>query len=741
MKIPTLFSALCLAVFSGCTGMKNISPENPLFAGNEISVADGGKKAERLLTQAEEKIQPRPNNKFLWMRPALARYNMLSDSGRNKNFWRNKIDEAVLLSQTNPDGAVNTLSNRIFHEGYFHNQVTYDTLRHGTGKGGYRFKIQLNQPFKLGSISYPEATGNLNTMIASSMENSLLIPGDRYSLQTIKDERIRIDAFLKEQGYLYFNPEFLLVQADTVSEEYQVNLRIQVKPDTPPESRKAYSINKIYIHDDYNIQNYQPDTLDQDPVFILSESQDLNYRAFQNGLFIKPGQFYSQTEVSQTMRYLNKLPIIRSSSIRFIKEPERDRIDAMLYITRRKRFAYTAEVNTIFRSTNYFGPGIIFSYTDRNVKHEANRLQINLRGRFEVQIADGDVNPAWEMGLEVNYRLPRLYPAFIMKKGQRKIPQTFIAAGYNLFNRLDLYRLNSIFLNLGYQWSKNDKISHQISPVEMIFTQVPESSISDEFREYLEENPGVQRSFDEQFVLGAGYEFTFDPEPKERGDFFFRGGVDFAGNLLYSTYSLVNAEKNEEGKYDLFGVPFSQYLRTTLDLRYEFNLNKNSSLVTRFVSGIGIPYQNSEVLPYIRQFYVGGTNSLRSFIARSVGPGSEVPPEGFRDLTGDIRLEANMEYRFTVAGSFKSALFLDVGNIWLFNEDPSRPDGVFRFDKLVEELAVSTGFGLRWDFEFVVARLDLAYTVRTPYLPKGERWNSDFNIWKPTFNIAIGYPF
>jgi outer membrane protein assembly factor BamA len=578
-------------------------------------------------------------------------------------------------------------------------------------------------------------------MIASSKESSLLVPGDRYSLQTIKDERIRIDEFLKQQGYLYFNPEFILVQADTISEEYHVNLQILVKPDTPPESRKAYTIDKIYIHDDYGIENYQPDTLDQDPVFILSESKELNYRAFQNGLFIKPGQLYSQSEVSQTMRYLNKLPIIRSSSVKFIQGPQPDQLDAMLYISQRKRFAYTAEVNTIFRSTNYFGPGIIFSYTDRNVKHEANQLKVNLRGRFEVQVADGDVNPAWEMGVEVNYRLPRLYPAFLVRKQQKRIPQTFIATGYNLFNRLDLYRLNSIFYNLGYQWSKNDEITHQISPLEVIFTQIPETSISDEFQEYLENNPGVRRSFDEQFVLGAGYVFTYDPIPGDKGDFFFRGGFDIAGNLLYSTYSVFNAEKNDEGKYDLFGVPFSQYVRTSLDLRYEFFLNQNSSLVTRFASGIGIPYSNSEVLPYIRQFYVGGTNSMRSFIARSVGPGSEVPPEGFRDLTGDIRLEWNLEYRFTVAGNFKSALFVDAGNIWLYNDDPARPNGVFRFDKFLDELAISSGFGLRWDFEFVIARLDLAYTLRKPYLPKGERWNKDFNIWKPTFNIAIGYPF
>jgi outer membrane protein insertion porin family len=156
---------------------------------------------------------------------------------------------------------------------------------------------------------------------------------------------------------------------------------------------------------------------------------------------------------------------------------------------------------------------------------------------------------------------------------------------------------------------------------------------------------------------------------------------------------------------------------------------------------VGIPLNNSDVIPYIKQFYVGGTNSLRSFIARSVGPGSEVPPGGYNDLTGDIRIEGNLEYRFNLSGKLKGALFMDAGNIWLYKEDPSRPDGNFKFDTFIDEIAISSGWGLRWDFDFLVARLDFAYTVRTPYLPAGERWTTEYNFWKPAINIAIGYPF
>ncbi|GJM30538.1 MAG: membrane protein [Cyclobacteriaceae bacterium] len=721
--------------------MKNITSENPLFLGNEVIIKKGNKKIRKVVSEAENKIPPRPNKKFLWMRPALARYNMLSDSARKRKFWRNKINPPVLLSETAPTSSARALSNRILHEGYFQNEVNFEPVKNGDKRVGYRFSVELNQPYLLGDITFPEPTDDLSARIYESKEQSLLKPGDLYSLPTIKEERVRIDQHLKDHGFLYFNPEFLLMQADSVSADHRVNITVVVKPSTPPESRIPYTINNIYLHDGFNLEQQQPDTLAEDQVFLISTKHDLKFQTLRNGLFLKPGELYSSADFNRTIGYFNSLPIIRSTNIKFTKYQDQEQLDALVYFSKRKQFAYSAELNAIFRSTNYFGPGMIFSFVNRNVNYSANQLSVNLRGRFEVQIDDGQVNPAYELGLEVNYKMPRLYPRFLARKEKRKLPQTIVSTGYNLFNRLDLYRLNSLFLNLSYQWRTNQVMTHRVSPFESVFTQIPESSISDDFREYLDDNPGVRRSFEEQFVLGAAYEFTLDPLPAGNSDLFFQTGVDFAGNLLAGAYSITNADKDEEGQYTLFGVPFSQYVRTRVDFRYQVKLNNNSSIASRFLAGVGIPYGNSSILPYIRQFYVGGTNSLRSFIARSVGPGSEQPPEGYRDLTGDIRLEWNFEYRFTIAGNLKSALFVDMGNIWLFNEDPTRPDGNFKFNSFMDELAVSSGLGFRWDFDFVVARLDLAYTLRTPYLVKGHRWLKEFNLFDPTFNIAVGYPF
>jgi outer membrane protein insertion porin family len=738
-SVNKLFLIFVLAL-TGCTGIKNISSDDPLYVGHVIKFSSGDGRLKNLAS-IKSVLKPKPNNTFLWMRPALARYNMLSDTAKKKKFWKSKIDKPILLSQTNPSRVAKAIQNRVFNFGYFQNTVAFDTLRSGHRKVVLQYTITLRQPYRFESVAFPKPTSDLTQNIRDHEQESLLKKGDIYTLETLKNERLRIDKNLNENGYIYFNPEFIKVKADSVTGNHQIHAEITVKPETPPESRRPYTIRKVFVYDDYRLDFTPIDTLRFGNYYLISEHKELRFDALQRGVFLKPGELYSRSNYMHTVRYLNELPIIRSTNVKFLPYGKSDSLDVALYLSQRKRFAYTAEFNAVFRSTNYFGPGTVLSYTDRNRSKGSEMLKINLRGRIEAQIVDGEVNPAYELGLEVNYRMPKFYPEFLFRTGKKNLPKTNISVGYNLFDRLDLYRLNSVFTNFGYRWSETDRVSHSANPIEIIYTRIPETSKSEEFLEYLEENPGVQRSFDEQFIVGAGYEFTYQSENNSRNGFFFRGGIDLSGNILNGLYSATGATKDSLGRYTLLGVPFSQYVRPRIDLRYSFNLNGGSKLVTRFSTGVGIPLGNSDALPYVKQFYVGGTNSLRSFLARSVGPGGETPPEGYHDLTGDIRLEGNLEYRFDVLGDLKGALFIDAGNIWLFKEDKTRPDGTFKFNTFLDQIAISSGWGLRWDFEFIIARLDFAYTIRTPYLPAGEKWSTDFEFWHPAINIAIGYPF
>ena len=280
------------------------------------------------------------------------------------------------------------------------------------------------------------------------------------------------------------------------------------------------------------------------------------------------------------------------------------------------------------------------------------------------------------------------------------------------------------------------------------------ANATDEFKKFLFLNPSIRQSFEEQFIIGMSYNFIINKLGEgNKSQYYINAGADPSGNLVALIDGLTSGSDQSDEQIKILGTPISQYFRFRTDLRYYFRTGKESRLATRFYAGVGIPYGNSQVMPYVKQFFAGGTNSLRAFRARSVGPGSYIPPDSLQnvlvDQTGDIKLEVNLEYRFPIVGFLKGALFTDIGNIWLVNEDSLRPGGQFELERFYKELAVGLGFGFRIDVDLVVIRFDLAFPVRKPWLPENERWvfeeidlfnrrwRNDNLLW----NISIGYPF
>jgi outer membrane protein insertion porin family len=345
---------------AGCTGMKTISTDNRLFVGHEVTFTDHHAPKKKLTTAIRGVLKPEPNKTFLWMRPSLAFNNTLSEKKKKKKFWVNKIATPVLLSQINPEQVSVAIQNRIFHNGYFQNSVRYDTLFVGHKKAKYSYTITLHSPYRYESVTFPKVEDDLSEKINNIRHLSLLKKGEIYTLDAVKNERIRIDRELKEQGYIYFNPDFITVRADSISGNHQINAAITVKPDTPPESRRAYTIRNIYLHDDHTLDQKPADTIAYGQYFLISQHKSLRFSTLQRGLFLKPGERFARSDYMHTIRYMNELPIVRHTNIKFAPYANTDSLDVILYVSQRKRFAYTAEFNAIFRSTNYFGPGIDF---------------------------------------------------------------------------------------------------------------------------------------------------------------------------------------------------------------------------------------------------------------------------------------------------------------------------------------------------------------------------------------------
>jgi outer membrane protein assembly factor BamA len=336
------------------------------------------------------------------------------------------------------------------------------------------------------------------------------------------------------------------------------------------------------------------------------------------------------------------------------------------------------------------------------------------------------------------------------------VPKTRIVLGLNLLDRLQYYQLFSTDASFGYDWKASLGTEHNLNLLSITFVRL--TNTTQAFNDLLSVNPLLQESFEDQFIIGQNYSFTYNDqlEKDQKNHVYFKGSMDFSGNLLQLAQSMFYEHKaTPEFPYEIFGTTYSEYCKFDIDMRYYDNtVDQTSSFANRLIAGIGIPYGNSAAMPYVKQFYIGGSNSVRAFSAWGLGPGSYKTPDSiatksFLYQAGDIKLEANTEYRFPIVSILKGAVFVDAGNIWLLRDDPARPGGRFSVTTFLDQIAVGTGFGLRLDLSFFIIRCDLAFPLRIPYLPEGDRWViKQIALGDPSWrtnnlmlNIAIGYPY
>lgn len=594
-------------------------------------------------------------------------------------------------------------------------------------------------------------------MISNTAGKTLLKVGDPYNLSVLKDERNRIDKELKNKGYFYFSSDYLYYHADSALGNRRINLDLDVKPNIPLVSKTAFSFDKIFIFDDYSLENYHPDTTIIDHFYYVSNNHQFNPKTILDAVFIAPGNVYSRQDHYNTLSYLMGLGVYKFANARFvILDTLNGKMGAGIYLTPQQKMSVGAEFSAAVKTNNYVGPGLNLNLKNRNTFRGAELFSINLGGRFETQFSgDYKGETSYEVTLDGTLTFPRFVPfRFNRNLSREYVPKTAINLGGGLYSRVRYYNLQSFNLTLSYSWKSSPTITHTFKPADINFTKLLSSS--DEFQKYLDENPTIKRSFEEQLIIGSGYTITYSNQSlKNKQNYFMVSqGLELSGNMANLITSGIHGTKpSPEGQHKILGVPYSQYVRLSNEIRYFWNLGRYDQIGIKTIAATAIPYGNSATIPYVKQFFVGGTNSVRAFRARTVGPGTYAPPDSvsnlYVDQSGDIKIEASLEYRFPIYGYFKGALFVDAGNIWLVNEDAQRPGGKFNFKTFTKELAVGSGLGLRADFTFVIIRFDMAFPLRKPYLPDGERWVVDkLQLGNPSwrknnivYNIAIGYPF
>jgi len=379
----------------------------------------------------------------------------------------------------------------------------------------------------------------------------------------------------------------------------------------------------------------------------------------------------------------------------------------------------------------------------------------------------GDLGWKMEYEAEVTLNIPKLIlPFFSTNTFSRKYnPNTAFSILYNYQQYPDYYLRTVFNTSFGYNWRGSDIISHLVKPLDVNFIQLPSKYLSETFKSNLDRFPYLKNSYQSHMVVSSSYTFVRDMRLLNRKNFFFvRTNIETAGLLLDAAYRLSGQTKEQGQPYKMFGNDFSQFVKGDIDLRYYHSIYGNNQMVTRFFAGVGLPYGNARTtvtnadglsktvvaMPFEKKYYSGGANSIRGWRLRSLGPGSykdTISFSSYPNNTGDIKLEANLEYRFKLVWLIEGALFMDAGNVWDTQKDDDRPGANFSFDRFYREIAVSGGFGFRFDFKYVIIRTDLGMKLHDPAgagrwtftpRPNGNRritWD-DFCL-----SFAIGYPF
>lgn len=748
---------------ASCSSTKSVPKGDALYTGASITIKDDAvsrKKKKAVRSQLNGLTRPRPNKKFLGMRFKLWAYNFAGTPKKEKglkNWFKNKVGEPpVLLSTVNLNHNVDVLKSYLENKGYFQAKVSADTTIKGK-KASAEYSVTTGSQYSIAAVNFPEDTSTILVQkIRETIPNTLLKKDEPFDLEVIKAERLRIDDHLKENGFYFFNADNILVNVDSTIGNKKVNLYITLKPQLPQEATEVYRINEVYLFTAFNLRETTvADTSKRNAEFfegywVVDRRKFYKPKLFRQAMPFKPGDVYSRTEHNMAINRLINLDIFKFVKNRFevIPHPDSSQLNVYYYLTRLPKKSLRLEVRGNTKSNNLTGSNITIGWKNRNTFRGGEILNVNANYGFEVQYS-GQFRGFNTMryGIEAGITFPRfLVPFFNFNTSGGYMPRTRASISYDILNRTKLFSMNSFSFNFGYNWKENARKEHELTPFTV--TYVNPINVTQEYLDAAKGNTTLLRAVEKQFILGSTYSYTYNNllGSTPANGFYFNGVLDLSGNIA----GLITGANVKKGDTVRIGeAPFSQYSKVDLDFRFYRRVGEKMVWANRLITGIGVPYGNSTVLPYIKQFFSGGNNSIRAFRSRSVGPGSYVDTSAntFFDQSGDIRLELNSELRFPISGIIHGALFVDAGNIWLVNEDTTKPGGKFSGDFL-NQLAVGAGIGLRFDFNFLVLRLDLATPLRKPWLAD-KRWvMGDFNFKDPNwrrenlvFNLAIGYPF
>lgn len=758
-----LFSFLIL---SACSSNQQIPLGEKLYNGAKIKIESKEKisyaKKQFIKNTAKNAIRPVPNKKILGIRLKLGIYKLGGENPKTKfKKWLQKMGEPPVLMSSVRTGVTSELINaNLFNIGIFEvNTVPEIVEKKHTAEIIYT--CHIHKPYTIKELNYSISNDTINALILKEKEKSLIKSGDDYSLIILQNERVRIDALLKENGYFFFNPDYLLFKADSSEQNHVVTLSLTLKDSIPENLLMVYRINNVFIDQDFSLsidQEVEKERFQYKNYYFLGKQSEINVKpkVIVSAVYLRKDEIYTRRNHNITLNRLMSMGSFKFVSVKFAESDTSvsGYLDATILLTPMPQHTFRAEVDLVYKSNSNLGPRLNLSFINRNTFKQSELLKINLSGSFEAQLNGANKNLfSYSLNPQIELYFPRLITPFKIKTNSIYIPKTRIELSYNYLKKGQFFDMHTFQFIYGYKWKKDSRDEHELNPINISFTSVNHKS--EEFIALLDSNPFLKKSYDEQFVAGASYSYVYNEQivfPDKKVQFYYHFTTETAGNLFALAHVVGGKKISSDNPSTVIGSVFSQFARFSFDGRAYYNLKTKNKLVMRVFMGVAKPYGNSKVLPYVKNFFSGGPQSIRAFQINSLGPGTyhqNLDDVTFLQLGGDIKLEMNAEYRFNIYRFIKGAIFADAGNVWLIQPNPSGMGTPFSFSSFASELAVGVGLGLRIDVSFFVIRFDYAMPLRKPWLEKNNRWVfNQISFGSPTWrkenlilNVAIGYPF
>lgn len=756
---------LSLLLLGGCSVAKYIPEGEQFYAGvGKIEYADKGTgfsdNSKLARNELESVLNYKPNNSLLGSAKHrlpfsypffFDKYYTHSNNFFGRWLYKTFGEKPILLSEVNPELRA-TVAEQVLREyGYFHSSVTPEVTIVGKDSISARpsYHIAMGAPHVLDSINYQlEALPlqELDSLVHS--KRGFLHHGEPFGVLALENERTRISNFLRDQGYYFFQPNHIVYEADTVQAPGKVQLRVLLSEKMLPEAYRPWHIGSIT----YEVRDGQNSALTdslmvEGVLFKYHKRSPVKFSSLLPRIGFESGTLYNQESQIKTLRSMADLNAFAYTDVAFNRSSNDSINNALdIIITSQLDKPYSTELEGVFRfkSNNQVGPGLNFSVNRKNIFRGGEMLTVTARGSYEWETKHNTKGRSWdinsyELGVTTSLTFPRLLLPVLNHEPLSFPASTLISLNGTFLNRARFYKQAQFGADLTYRLEPNANMRHSITPLSLSYNHL--LSKTDRFEEVIAKNPIIGLSFRNQFIPQANYLFGY--ELKGRHGFSIQTYIAEAGNVL----SLFYKGKKREGTepYKFLGAPFAQFVKGTLELRYNYKFSPKLQLASRAYAGAVYSYGNMTVAPYSEQFYAGGANSIRGFNVRTLGPGGYNPamedPLSFMDRTGDIRFETNLEIRYKVFGAIELATFIDAGNIWLMREDANRPNGQLTKEYFLNDIALGTGLGVRYDLDFLVLRLDIGIGLHKPTRRAEKYFNTFENGFPTVFHLAIGYPF